>query len=36
MRDARQSANVTVVKVKWDPFTSTSLAIKEAEIEIGN
>jgi hypothetical protein len=29
-------ANVTVVKVKWDPFTSTSLAIKEAEIEIGN
>lgn len=30
------NANVTVVKVKWDPFTSTSLAIKEAEIEIGN
>jgi hypothetical protein len=29
-------ANVTVVKVKWDPFTSLGLPIKEAEIEIGN
>ena len=28
--------NVTVVKVKWDPFTNTGAPIKEAEIEIGN
>jgi uncharacterized protein DUF5666 len=26
---------VTIVKVKWDPFTLTTLPIKEAEIEIG-
>ena len=29
------NANVTVVKVKWDPFTSVAAAIKEAEIEHG-
>jgi len=29
------NATVTVVKVKWDPFTSVSAPIKEAEIEIG-
>jgi len=32
---AQLIANVTIVKVKWDPFSSTDLAIKEAEIEIG-
>jgi uncharacterized protein DUF5666 len=30
------NVNVTVVKVKWDPFTSLGAPIKEAEIEIGN
>jgi uncharacterized protein DUF5666 len=30
------NANVTVVKVKWDPFSSLGLPIKEAEIETGN
>jgi hypothetical protein len=29
------NANVTVVKGKWDPFTSITAPIKEAEIEIG-
>ena len=29
------NANVTVVKVKWDPFTSVSAPVKEAEIELG-
>jgi hypothetical protein len=29
------NVNVTIVKVKWDPFTLTTLPIKEAEIEIG-
>jgi uncharacterized protein DUF5666 len=28
--------NATVVKVKWDPFSSLGAPIKEAEIEIGN
>jgi Domain of unknown function (DUF5666) len=29
------SANVTVVKVRWDSFTSLAAPIKEAEIELG-
>jgi Domain of unknown function (DUF5666) len=33
---AQIHVNVTVVKVKWDPFTSITAPIKEAEIEIGN
>jgi hypothetical protein len=33
---AQIHANVTVVKVKWDPFTNLSASIKEAEIELGN
>lgn len=28
--------NVSVVKVKWDPFSSVSAPIKEAEIELGD
>src|SRR6185369_3299277 len=27
--------NVTVVKVKWDPFTDITTAVKEVEIEVG-
>ena len=30
---AQITPNVTVVKVKWDPFTGVTAAIKEAEIE---
>jgi hypothetical protein len=30
------NVNVTVVKVKWDPFTSVAAPIKEAEIELGD
>jgi len=33
---AQIHTNVTVVKVRWDSFSSVLLAIKEAEIEIGN
>jgi hypothetical protein len=33
---AQVHVNVTVVKVRWDAFTSVLLPIKEAEIEIGN
>jgi hypothetical protein len=33
---AQVHTNVTVVKVRWDSFTNTSVPIKEAEIEIGN
>jgi hypothetical protein len=33
---AQVRTNVTVVKVRWDSFTSTSVPIKESEIEIGN
>ena len=32
---AQVKPNVTVVKVKWDPFTSITAAVKEAEIEVG-
>jgi hypothetical protein len=32
---AKLKNNVTVVKVRWDGFTSTAAAIKEAEIELG-
>ena len=32
---ARIIPNVTVVKVKWDPFSSITAAVKEAEIEVG-
>ena len=32
---AQIKTNVTVVKVKWDPFTLVTAPIKEAEIELG-
>lgn len=32
---AQINVNVTVVKVKWDPFTNITAAVKEAEIEVG-
>jgi Domain of unknown function (DUF5666) len=33
---SQTNVNVTIVKVRWDNFTATSVPIKEAEIEIGN
>lgn len=32
---ARLTSNVTVVKVRWDDFSSLALAVDEAEIELG-
>jgi hypothetical protein len=32
---AQMKVNISVVKVKWDPFTVTTVPIKEAEIELG-
>jgi hypothetical protein len=32
---AKLTTNVTIVKVKWDPFVGAAVPIKEAEIEIG-
>ncbi|KAF0221579.1 MAG: hypothetical protein FD174_348 [Geobacteraceae bacterium] len=32
---AQVKANVTVVKVRWRPFTSTSAAVEQAEIQVG-
>lgn len=32
---ARLQANISVVKVKWDPFTALTAPVKEAEIELG-
>lgn len=33
---ARLTANVSIVKVKWDSFSSLAAPVKEAEIELGN
>lgn len=32
---ARLQANISVIKVKWDPFTALTDPVKEAEIELG-
>jgi hypothetical protein len=32
---AQLKANISVVKVRWDPFTALTAPIKEAEIELG-
>lgn len=32
---ARLQTNISVVKVKWDPFTALTVPVKEAEIELG-
>jgi hypothetical protein len=32
---AKVKANVTVVKVRWDAFTATTVAVNQAEIQLG-
>jgi hypothetical protein len=32
---AKLTANVTVVKVRWDAFTATTVAVNQAEIQLG-